>query len=162
MNGNCGPIRDVDTVISFPSVYPYRISDISLPSDSTGFVYMLVSVKDCSRTYVGQTENISKRLYQHNKGWGAVGTADPQYRPYAVAAYICGMGHMERVEREGIEKKWKIYNRAIMQESSRRRNDVMDRIEQGRRIVVEYNEDQPYEEMFIRFVITVDRSSVIS
>jgi len=133
-----------------------------LPSDSTGFVYMLVSVKDCSRTYVGQTENISKRLYQHNKGWGAVGTADPQYRPYAVAAYICGMGHMERVEREGIEKKWKIYNRAIMQESSRRRNDVMDRIEQGRRIVVEYNEDQPYEEMFIRFVITVDRSSVIS
>jgi hypothetical protein len=29
----------------------------------------------------------------------------------------------------------------------------MDRIEQGRRIVVEYNEDQLYEEMFIRFVI---------
>jgi len=161
VNGNGGSIRDVDTVISFPSVYPYRISDISLPSDSTGFVYMLVSVKDCSRTYVGQTENISKRLYQHNKGWGAVGTADPQYRPYAVAAYICGMGHMNRVEREGIEKKWKIYNRAIMQESSHGRNDVMDRIEQGRRIVVEYNEDQLYEEMFIRFVITIDRSSVI-
>ena len=153
MNGNGGPICAVVTVISFPSMYPYRISDISLPSDSTGFVYMLVSVKDCSRTYVGQTENISKRLYQHNKGWGAVGTADPQYRPYAVAAYICGMGHMNRVEREGIEKKWKIYNRAIMQESSHGRNDVMDRIEQGRRIVVEYNEDQLYEEMFICFVI---------
>jgi hypothetical protein len=44
-------------------------------------------------------EHISKRLYQHNKGWGAVGTADLQ------AAYICGMGHMNRVEREGIEKK---------------------------------------------------------
>ncbi len=65
MNGNGGPIRDVHTVISVPSVYPYRISDFSLPSDFTGFVYMLVSVKDCSRTYVGQTENISKRLY-HN------------------------------------------------------------------------------------------------
>jgi hypothetical protein len=72
------PICAVDTVISFPSVHPYRISDISLPPDPTGFVYMLVSVKDCSRTYVGQMENISKRLYQHNKGWGAVGTADPQ------------------------------------------------------------------------------------
>jgi hypothetical protein len=84
-----------------------------------------------------------------------VGTADPQYRPHAVAAYICGMGHMNRVEREGIEKKWKIYNRAIMQESSHGQNDVM---EQGRRIVVEYNEDQLYEEMFIRFVITIDRS----
>ncbi len=114
---------------------------------------MLVSVKDCSRTYVGQTENLSKRLYQHNKGWGAVGTADPQNRPYAVAAYICGMGHMNHVEREGIERKWKYYNRRV--------NDVMDRIEQGRQVVVEYNEDQMYEEMFIRFVITIDRSSVI-
>ncbi len=48
-----------------------------------------------------------------------------------------------------------------MQESSCGQNDVMDRIEQGRRIVVEYNEDQLYEEMFIRFVIAIDRSSVI-
>jgi ribulose bisphosphate carboxylase small subunit len=78
-----------------------------------------------------------------------------------VAAYICGMGHMNCVEREGIEKKWKIYNCAIMQESSHGQNDVMDRIEQGHRIVVEYNEDQLYEEMFICFVITIDRSSVI-
>jgi hypothetical protein len=105
-------------------------------------------------------ENISKCLYQHNKGWGAVGTVDLQYRPYAVAAYICGMGHMNRVEREGIETKWKVYNRAIMQ-SSCGQNDVMDRIKQGHCIVVEYNEDQLYEEMFIRFVITIDRSSVI-
>ena len=45
VNGNGGPICDVDTVISFPSVYPYRISDISLPSDSTGFVYMLARLR---------------------------------------------------------------------------------------------------------------------
>ncbi len=89
-----------------------------------------------------------------------MGTADPQYRPYAVVAYICGMGHMNRVEPEGIETKWKVYNHAIMQ-SSRGWNDVMNRIEQGRHIVVEYNEDQLYEEMFIHFVITIDRSSVI-
>ncbi len=103
MNGNGGPIHAVHMVISVSSMYPYRISEFSLPSNSTGFVYMLESVKDCSRTYVGQMENISKRVYQHNTGWGAVGTADPQYRPYAVAAYICGMGHMNRVEREGRE-----------------------------------------------------------
>jgi hypothetical protein len=108
VNGNGGLICAVDTVISFPSVYPYRICDISLPSGSTGFVYMLVSVKECPRTYVGQTENIRKGLYQHNKGWGVVGTADPQYRPYALAAYICSMGRMNHVEREGIETKWKV------------------------------------------------------
>jgi hypothetical protein len=83
-----------------------------------------------------------------------VGTADPQYRPYAVAAYICSMGHMNHVEHEGIETKWKVYNHAIMQ-SSRGGNDVMDRIKQGHCIVVEYNE------MFIHFVITINRSSVI-
>ncbi len=82
-----------------------------------------------------------------------MGTADPQCRPYTVAAYICGMGHMNCVEREGIERKWKYYNRRV--------NDVMDRIKQGQRIVVEYNEDQLYEEMFIHFVITIDKSSVI-
>ncbi len=38
VNGNGGPMRAVDTVISFPSVYPYRISDISLMLDSNGFV----------------------------------------------------------------------------------------------------------------------------
>jgi ribulose bisphosphate carboxylase small subunit len=48
-----------------------------------------------------------------------------------------------------------------MQEYSHGQNDVMDRIKQGHCIVVEYNEDQLYEEMFIRFVITIDRSSVI-
>ncbi len=77
-----------------------------------------------------------------------------------MAAYICGVGHMNRVECEGIETKWKVYNHAIIQ-SSRGRNDVMDRIKQGHRIVAEYNEDQLYEEMFIRFVITINRSSVI-
>ncbi len=46
-------------------------------------------------------------------------------------------------------------------QSSCGQNDVMDRIEQGCRIVVEYNEDKLYEEMFIRFVISIDRSSAI-
>jgi len=63
------------------------------------------------------------------------------------------MGHMNRVEREGVERKWKYYNCRVI--------DVMDRIKQGRQIVVEYNEDQLYEEMFIHFEITIDRSSVL-
>jgi hypothetical protein len=46
-------------VIDILEVYPYRISDISLPDDDSGFVYFLVSVKNCGRTYVGQTKNIS-------------------------------------------------------------------------------------------------------
>jgi hypothetical protein len=81
-------------VLDISEVYPYRISDISLPDDNSGFVYFLVLVKDCGRTYVGQTKNTSQHLKEHNKGWGAMGTAGPQYRPYAVAAYISGMPHI--------------------------------------------------------------------
>jgi predicted GIY-YIG superfamily endonuclease len=88
-------------------VYPYRISDISLPDDESGFVYFLVSVKDCGRTYVGQSKNISRRLKEHNKGWGAMGTAEPQYRPYTVAAYMCGMPHIDKRGRESLEQRWK-------------------------------------------------------
>ncbi len=46
-------------VLDISEVYPYRISDISLPEDNSGFEYFLESVKDCGRTYVGQTKNIS-------------------------------------------------------------------------------------------------------
>jgi hypothetical protein len=46
-------------VLDILEVYPYRISDISLPADDSGFVYFLVSVKDCGSTYVGQMKNIS-------------------------------------------------------------------------------------------------------
>jgi hypothetical protein len=46
-------------VLDISEVYPYRISDISLPDNNSGFVYFLVLVKDCGRTFVGQTKNIS-------------------------------------------------------------------------------------------------------
>jgi hypothetical protein len=46
-------------VLDISEVYPYRISDISLPDNDSGFVYFLVSVKDCGRIYVGLTKNIS-------------------------------------------------------------------------------------------------------
>ncbi len=95
VGGTASSITSVDvSVIS--EVYPYRISDISLPDDESGFVYFLVSVQNCGRTYVGQTKNISRRLKEHNNGWGAMGTAEPQHRPYAVAAYICRMPHIDK------------------------------------------------------------------
>ncbi len=46
-------------VLDILEVYPYMISDISLPDNDSGFVYFLVSVKDCGKTHVGQTKKIS-------------------------------------------------------------------------------------------------------
>ena len=43
--------------------YPYLTSDIILPMDSTGFIYLLVSIRYFDRDYVGQKENLSRRFF---------------------------------------------------------------------------------------------------
>ena len=140
-----------------PEAYPFRISDMSLPDDESGFVYFLVSVRDCGRTYIGQTTSISQRLKKHNSGWGAKGTAEPQYRPYAVAAYICGLSHMDKRGREGLEHKWKEH---IVEEKRRGMMDVYTWVLQGDRVVQSYNDYQHDKENHIRLVVTISRSSL--
>ena len=120
-------------------------------------MHFLVSVTDCGRTYVGQSKNISRRLKEHNKGWGAMGTAEPQYRPYAVAAYICGMPHIDKRGRESLEQRWKKF---IVESKSRGEIDVFTWVLLGERVVESYNAYQVDEEKHIRLVITISKSSL--
>ena len=117
-------------------------------------IYMLVSVRDFDRDYVGQTENIARRFDEHNRGSGSQATSDPYYRPYCVAAYICGLSHFDRSQREHLEWKWKHYNDQVVAQG---RTDLAERIDQGQRIVDEYNEHSPADEE-IRLVVTIKRS----
>jgi hypothetical protein len=133
-------------VLDVSEVYPYRISDIPLPDKDSGFVYFLVSVKDCGRTYVGQTKNISQCLEEHNKGWGAMETAEPQYRPYAVAGYICGMQHIDKRGRKSLEQRWKKF---ILESKSWGKIDVFTWVLLGERVVESYNSYQVDEEKHI-------------
>ncbi|KAL7538852.1 hypothetical protein ACHAXR_012264, partial [Thalassiosira sp. AJA248-18] len=145
--------RIEDQILPYAESFPYRTCDIQLPSDSSGYVYFLVSVRDFDRDYIGQTQNISTRFSQHNSGRGAEGTADPYYRPYCVAAYICGLSHMDKVDREILEHRWKVYNREAIRNG---RRSIECRIDQGRRIVEEYNQNC-HEEERIRLVKTIRR-----
>ena len=70
--------------------FPYRIRDISLPQCNTGYVYMLISIKDTSFSYIGKTYSIRRRIQHHNSGVGSVSTEPLHLRPYALFAYICG------------------------------------------------------------------------
>ena len=81
-----GQIRRVFT----PSTFPYRIKDSPLPQCNTGYVYMLMSIKDMNFTYIGKTKCIRTRIQKHNSGVGAVDTEPLHLRPYAMFAYICG------------------------------------------------------------------------
>ena len=85
---------------------PFRICDMSVPQCNTGFVYMLVSTKVLTFSYIGETINMHARLYQHNSGYGSKTTIPVSLRPYALFAYVCGFeanGKLRRI----FEKSWK-------------------------------------------------------
>ena len=150
---NGGNIRPWETnTFHFADDYPYRTSDIAIPSGSSGFVYMLVSCRDFDRDYIGQTEILTRRFDQHQTGRGSEGTRDPYFHPYALAGFICGMAHMSKSEREGIEQRWKNMNRRQINAGNL---DLETRLEQGRRIVEDYNRtcDDPTER--IQFYQTI-------
>ena len=86
-----------------------------------------------------------------------MGTAEPQYRPYAVAAYICGMPHIEKRGRESLEQRWKKF---ILESKSRGEIDVFTWVLLGERVVESYNAYQVDEEKHIRLVITISKSSL--
>lgn len=86
--------------------FPYRISDADLPTCNTGFVYMILSLKDMSFIYIGEIVNITVRLQQHNSGYGSISTAPSHLGPYAMIGYVCGFGNRKTL-RQSVEARWK-------------------------------------------------------
>ena len=101
-----------------PRSHCYKLQQQQLPTDNTGVVYMLISMKTHSDLYIGETVNIVNRLRQHNSGIGAKQTRDLRYRPWALLAYVTGFaGDVEA--RKHFEKRWQYYARR-----TRRRGDI--------------------------------------
>ena len=87
--------------------YPFRICDLQLPIVSSGYVYMLLSLRHPNYTYIGTTKCIRTRIQMHNSGNGAIDTAPAYLRPFALFAYICGLTSDCSDLRYYIENKWK-------------------------------------------------------
>jgi hypothetical protein len=51
---------------------------------------------------------LDKQIISLN-AWGAKGTAESQYRPYAVAEYVSGLSHLNEKSCEALEQRWKKY-----------------------------------------------------
>ena len=49
------------------------------------YVYLIRSIKDTNKTYIGFTNNIDQRLQKHNEG-ASIYTSD--FRPWKLVAYI--------------------------------------------------------------------------
>ena len=45
--------------------YPFRPYDIDLPTDTSGYVYMLISLRSCDFFYIGKTKDLHQRMRAH-------------------------------------------------------------------------------------------------
>ena len=50
------------------------------------YVYLIRSLKDSNKTYIGYTTNLDQRMEKHNSG-ASIYTCD--YRPWKLVTYIC-------------------------------------------------------------------------
>jgi predicted GIY-YIG superfamily endonuclease len=133
-----------EKVLEYAELYPFKVCDIELPTAESGYVYLLMSVVHPERTYVGQCKNLHKRIRQHNSGSGSKGTASAVYHPYALVAYLTNLGHMNESDRMSLERLWQKLNNYVVNEE--RITDIEARIDNGRRVMVSYNESSPEED----------------
>ena len=100
---NCD-INDRNRSIFDYDTYPFRIANITIPDCNTGFVYMLMRMKQRSFIYIGETQCIKTRLSNLNSGKGSALTTPLHLSPYTVVAFICRFGG-NRTLRQHIEQQ---------------------------------------------------------
>ena len=138
-------------IIDYPEVYPFRICDSNIPTDTTGYVYCLVSMRHTDKIYIGETKCLAQRLQQHNTSHGSHDTSNVRYIPWGVASYICGLSHMTAVERMSIERDWKLLVEDMRMHGQ---NSTFSWLNTGSRIVNAYNQGTANEQIrFVRCVI---------
>jgi len=125
-----------DCVIQPLKFLPYNVRDCILPAKRVGVVYLLLSLQDHNTTYIGETENMKKRLHQHNSGIGSIVTTPISLRPWHPIAFITGFDANEVRERKEIEKLWHQRKNS----SGKSSQNIIDILEMGKSIVAQQNE----------------------
>ena len=89
-------------------LHPYRPRDNRLPYNGIGFVYLIVTARSWVVTYIGQTEDLYRRLRDHNSGQGARETRGKG--PWLLVAYVEGFGSNATARRH-FEDDWQESNK---------------------------------------------------
>ena len=113
---------------------PFRLCDMPLPQCGTGFVYMLVRIRDISFCYIGETKSLSRRLREHDSGCGSHSTAHISLRSFALFAYVCGFdGNVQLFEREWKKMRDEEFKRCVycVKQISRLASSVISRMVPG-------------------------------
>ena len=83
-------VNTATTPLRQSHTFPFRIRDSQIPQCNTGFVYMLISLRNTKALYIGMTKCLRTRLKQHNSGSGSLFTSVESLQPYAIFSYMCG------------------------------------------------------------------------
>ena len=102
----CNQNTEIVPVIHPLQHLPYNVCNAIIPANTNAFVYLLMSVKDFSSTYIGQTNNLAKRIEQHNRGIGATSTGNRLLRPWHCIAFVTGFDGSNSEERRRFERDW--------------------------------------------------------
>jgi hypothetical protein len=99
-----------------------RPSDVQLPNDNVGSVYLLVSLMDTNFTYIGSALNLQKRFLQHTNLLTTEQTAPPSLRPWSLLAYVTGFGsNIQKMKK--FENQW-IWLRRCLQRNKNIRTTI--------------------------------------
>ncbi len=125
----------------------YRPRDVVIPSDNTGFVYLLISTVDLQFLYIGSCYNLIARYSSHNTGFGSLQTAPASLRPWAILAYVSGFEGQKRHFLD-FERRW-IARKIALQRQPRSQASIEAIVALGETIALEFNEDRHMNLKFI-------------
>ena len=153
-------IENTDPVLPLfdPAVFPYRQRDFPLPSDLSGFSYLLVSTKDWCTCYIGETLDMDVRLKAHNSGNGAIQTQPVNLRPWILVSFVVGF-QGDKTEMKSFERKWQDLSRYYTRSNRNANQGVQTVIDAGKNLVRKYRD--PNDILYARnlelvFVQTAD------
>jgi hypothetical protein len=96
------PVREIRM-----ELHPFLPFYRELPSACCGYVYLLVSIPDPHRCFIGEADDLKKCLREHNTGYGAVATRSTEFHPWGVFAFICGFQY------HGIDQQSAVHERQM-------------------------------------------------
>jgi predicted GIY-YIG superfamily endonuclease len=100
----CG--ESVDRIEILPQPTRFRPMDSTLPRNPA--VCLIASTKRPHFEHIGETDNVARRIEQHNSLRGPHATTQPDLLPFAMHA--CVVGFNDKTERMHFEAEWKVNN----------------------------------------------------
>ena len=144
--------------LDYTEHYPFTISNIPIPMDRDGYVYVLVSVRDTQEIYIGSTVELAVRFKSHNDGKGSTSTNDYLLRPWALAGYICGFPRDQNV----LETYEAMFKQFVQSKKDQGINDAFIWVNQGAEVAAAYNRNRTGEDNRVHWVRTIMQGSLIN